>query len=138
MAYDADPTTFAATYADAEAALRQRIADAQALVGSVRLTDAALLKIAEVCAAFDVDGLRADIVTARTAVAHAAWAGRSQVILDDIRVAATLALPHRRRRKPFDAPGLDEDLLDQALGDDEPASRGPDGPRARRPRSGRP
>lgn len=132
MAYDADPAAFTARYAEAEAALRARIADAQALVGSVRLTDAALLKIAEVCAAFDVDGLRADIVTARTAVAHAAWSGRSQVILDDIRVAATLALPHRRRRKPFDAPGLDEDLLDRVLGDEElppePEGPEPDGP----------
>jgi magnesium chelatase subunit D len=119
MAHDADPEAFAAQYAGAEDALRSRISEAQALVGRVRLTDAALLKIAEVCAAFDVDGLRADIVTARTAVAHAAWSGRSQVVLEDIRVAATLALPHRRRRKPFDAPGLDEDLLDQVLGNEE-------------------
>ncbi len=139
MAYDADPVAFAERYAEAEATLRARIADAQALVGVVRLTDAGLLKIAEVCAAFDVDGLRADIVTARTAVAHAAWSGRTQVTLDDIRVAATLALPHRRRRKPFDAPGLDEDLLDQVLGNEElppdddpepepePEGPGPDG-----------
>jgi magnesium chelatase subunit D len=128
MAYDADPAGFAARYADAEAALQSRIASARGLVGEVRLTDAGLLKIAEVCAAFDVDGLRADIVTARTAVAHAAWSGRSQVTLDDIRVAARLALPHRRRRKPFDAPGLDEDLLDQVLGDDDlpPEPEGPD------------
>ncbi|GAA3653627.1 putative cobaltochelatase [Nocardioides ginsengisoli] len=143
MAYDADPAAFVAAYAAAETALRRRIGDAQALVGSVRLTDAGLLKIAEVCAAFDVDGLRADIVTARTAVAHAAWSGRAQVTLDDIRVAARLALPHRRRRKPFDAPGLEEDLLEQALGDDElppepepdpdgpgPEPDGPDGPGA--------
>ncbi|TQK71758.1 VWA domain-containing protein [Nocardioides sp. SLBN-35] len=128
MAYDADPAGFAARYAEAESALQARIAAARALVGEVRLTDAGLLKIAEVCAAFDVDGLRADIVTARTAVAHAAWSGRSQVSLDDIRVAARLALPHRRRRKPFDAPGLDEDLLDQVLGDDDlpPEPDGPD------------
>lgn len=128
MAYDADPAGFAAEYAEAESALQARIAAARGLVGEVRLTDAGLLKIAEVCAAFDVDGLRADIVTARTAVAHAAWSGRSQVSLDDIRVAARLALPHRRRRKPFDAPGLDEDLLDQVLGDDDlpPEPDGPD------------
>ncbi|THV16192.1 VWA domain-containing protein [Nocardioides caeni] len=119
MAYDADPAAFAATYTAAEAALRSRIASARDLAGAVHLTDAGLLKIAEVCAAFDVDGLRADIVTARTAVAHAAWSGRSQVTLADIRVAARLALPHRRRRKPFDAPGLDDDLLDQVLGDDD-------------------
>ncbi|GAA1538258.1 VWA domain-containing protein [Nocardioides humi] len=129
LAYDVDPAAFVARYAGAEAALRSRIAAAQALVGAVRLTDAGLLKIAEVCAAFDVDGLRADIVTARTAVAHAAWSGRDQVTLDDIRVAARLALPHRRRRKPFDAPGLDEDLLDQVLGDEElPPEPEPEGP----------
>ncbi|XBB69558.1 VWA domain-containing protein [Nocardioides sp. WV_118_6] len=128
MAYDADPAGFCARYAEAEAALRSRIADAQDLVGSVQLTDAGLLKIAEVCAAFDVDGLRADIVTARTAVAHAAWSGRTQVTLEDIRVAARLALPHRRRRKPFDAPGLDDELLEQALGgeDDLPPEPDPD------------
>ncbi|WP_435769437.1 VWA domain-containing protein [Nocardioides sp. SYSU DS0651] len=126
MAYDADPASFAAGCAAAEQALRERIARAQRLVPVVRLSDPALLKIAEVCAAFDVDGLRADIVTARTAVAHAAWCGRDVVTREDIRVAATLALPHRRRRKPFDAPGLDEDVLDQVLGEDEPPLDGPD------------
>jgi magnesium chelatase subunit D len=30
-------------------------------------------------------------------------------------VAAALALPHRRRRDPFDDPGLDPDLLDEAM-----------------------
>ena len=34
---------------------------------------------------------------------------------EDIRVAAELALPHRRRRDPFDDPGLDPDQLDEAL-----------------------
>ncbi|QYJ05469.1 VWA domain-containing protein [Nocardioides panacisoli] len=120
IAYDADPDGFAAQYADAEKRLTERIREAQYAVGRVRLTDAALLKIAEVCAAFEVDGLRADIVTARAATAHAAWHGRDHVTLDDIRVAARLTLPHRRRRNPFDAPGLDEDLLDQVLGDDLP------------------
>ena len=119
MAFDADPVGFAAQYADAERALTDRIVAAGKLVDQVELTDAALLKIAEVCAAFDVDGMRADIVTARTAVAHAAWQQRSRVTLEDIRAAARLALPHRRRRNPFDAPGLDEDLLDQVLGDDD-------------------
>ncbi|MBV9832364.1 MAG: VWA domain-containing protein, partial [Marmoricola sp.] len=59
--------------------------------------------------------------------AHAAWHGRTQVLKDDIRAAALLALPHRRRRNPFDAPGLDEDLLDQLLEDDEPPEP-PDAP----------
>ncbi|HEX8005658.1 MAG TPA: AAA family ATPase, partial [Trebonia sp.] len=119
MAYDADPATFAARYRDADAALSDRIQAASDRVAKVRLSEAALLKIAEVCAAFEVDGLRADIVTARTAVTHAAWEGREGVTRADIRRAALLALPHRRRRKPFDVPGLDEDLLDQVLGEED-------------------
>jgi magnesium chelatase subunit D len=120
MAYDNDPDAFAAEYAEPEKLLTERILAAQSLVGKVRLSDEALLKIAEVCAAFEVDGMRADIVTARAALAHAAWNDRTEVTRADIRAAARLALPHRRRRNPFDAPGLDEDLLDQILGDDEP------------------
>ena len=119
MAFDADPERFAASYADAEEILSRRVLDAQSRVTGVHLSDAALLKIAEVCAAFDVDGMRADIVTARTAVAHAAWHGRERVVLEDVRTAARLALPHRRRRNPFDAPGLDEDLLDRILGEED-------------------
>ncbi len=119
LAYETDPDAFAARFADDEASLTDRIQAAQKLVEDIDLSDWALLKIAEVCAAFEVDGMRADIVTARAASAHAAWNGRTSVTRDDIRAAARLALPHRRRRNPFDAPGIDEDLLDRILGDDD-------------------
>ncbi|MFD7290442.1 putative cobaltochelatase [Streptomyces sp. NPDC059863] len=135
LAYDDDPAGFAARWAEEETALRDRIAAARALLPEVRLGDGALLRIAATCAAFEVDGMRADIVMARTATALAAWAGRTDVLAEDVRQAALLALPHRRRRNPFDAPGLDEDKLDDTLdefkgedgdgGDDDP---GPDGP----------
>ncbi|MGH3950870.1 MAG: VWA domain-containing protein, partial [Pseudonocardiaceae bacterium] len=124
-AYEADPDGFAAGYSDAEADLAARIDAAQRLLPSVRLPDSALMQIAEVCASFEVDGMRADIVTARTAVAHAAWAARDLVSTEDIRVAARLALPHRRRRNPFDAPGIDEDQLDQALSNAEHSGETP-------------
>ncbi|MFC4000537.1 putative cobaltochelatase [Prauserella oleivorans] len=130
LAYESDPDAFAAGYADSDAALAAEIAAAQRLLPSVTLTDESLLQIAEVCAAFDVDGMRADIVTARTATAHAAWCGRDTVSTEDIRVAARLALPHRRRRNPFDAPGIDSEELEQALRDAQPPTPGPpdDGP----------
>ncbi|MEU6138516.1 VWA domain-containing protein [Nocardioides sp. NPDC047086] len=127
MAFDLDAPAFVERYVAAERDLTARVSTARTLVGKVRLTAPGLLKIAEVCAAFEVDGLRADIVTARTAVAHAAWAGRSEVTREDIRRAALLALPHRRRRNPFDAPGLDEDLLDRILGDEELPPEPPEG-----------
>jgi magnesium chelatase subunit D len=128
MAYDADPAAFALHYESADAALQMRISGARERVAKVRLSEAALMKIAEVCAAFEVDGLRADIVTARTAVAHAAWEGRADVTRADIRRAALLALPHRRRRNPFDAPGLDEELLDHVLGGEELPPEPPEDP----------
>ncbi|MER6625616.1 putative cobaltochelatase [Streptomyces sp. NPDC000931] len=131
LAYDDDPAAFAARWAEEEAAVRARIVAARELLPSVRLGDGALRQIAATCAAFEVDGMRADIVMARTATALAAWAGRTDVLAEDVRQAALLALPHRRRRNPFDAPGLDEDRLDETLeefgGDDDP-DPDPDGP----------
>ncbi|MEU1282081.1 putative cobaltochelatase [Streptomyces sp. NPDC005805] len=135
LAYDDDPAAFAARWADAEAALRGRVTAARALLPRVALGDVALRQIAATCAAFEVDGMRADIVMARTATALAAWAGREEVAEEDVRQAALLALPHRRRRNPFDAPGLDETKLDETLdefgGDDDPEpdpDPEPDGP----------
>ncbi|MBQ1020565.1 magnesium chelatase subunit D family protein [Micromonospora sp. D93] len=132
LAADADPVGFAARWADADAEIAAQVVAARRRLPGVRLPDAALRQIAEVCAAFDVDGMRADIVTARTALAHAAWHGRDRVTIDDVRVAARLALPHRRRRDPFDTPGLDEKRLDEALQraqdahPDDPDDAGPD------------
>ncbi|MGW7258111.1 putative cobaltochelatase [Streptomyces sp. NPDC054834] len=132
LAYDDDPAAFAVRWADEEAAVRARIVAARELLPSVRLGDGALRQIAATCAAFEVDGMRADIVMARTATALAAWAGRTDVLAEDVRQAALLALPHRRRRNPFDAPGLDEGKLDETLeefgdsSDDEDPD--PDGP----------
>ncbi|KAA0918414.1 VWA domain-containing protein [Dietzia sp. ANT_WB102] len=119
VAYESDPAAFIAAFAADERALRERILTARELIDLVELTPWALTKIATVCAGFDVDGMRADIVTARTAAAHAAWQGRVRITREDIRAAARMALPHRRRRAPFDAPGLDEELLDRLLGDDD-------------------
>lgn len=143
LAYDDDPADFAARWADEEADVRQRVFAARELLPSVMLGDGVLRQIAATCAAFEVDGMRADIVMARTATALAAWAGRTEVLAEDVRQAALLALPHRRRRNPFDAPGLDEDKLDETLEefaeppqdprdprdpqDDDPGP-GPDGP----------
>ncbi|CAM5559823.1 Cobyric acid synthase [Streptomyces alboniger] len=115
LAHDDDPEAFAGRWADEEAALRDRVVAARALLPQVVLGDGALRQIAATCAAFEVDGMRADIVMARTATALAAWAGRTDVRSEDVRQAALLALPHRRRRNPFDAPGLDEDKLDETL-----------------------
>jgi magnesium chelatase subunit D len=138
MAYEADPEAFVAKHAAADADVAERIAAAQALLPSVELPDEILVQIATLCAAYDVDGLRGDLVTARTAVAHAAWCGRAVVTAEDVRVAARLALPHRRRRNPFDSHDQShdlEELLDEHApepdpdDDPTPPEGGPEGDR---------
>jgi magnesium chelatase subunit D len=126
LAFEADPPGFSARYAEADAELARRIAAARLAVAGVVLPDNELRRIAALCAAFDVDGMRADLVLARTAVAHAAWRGSQTVQEEDIRVAAELALPHRRRRDPFDDPGLDPERLDEALSQTEETPEDPE------------
>ncbi len=126
LAFEADPEAFTRSYAETDAELARRIAAARAKIADVALPDNELRRIAALCAAFDVDGMRADLVVARTAVAHAAWRGASAVAEEDIRVAAELALPHRRRRDPFDDPGLDPERLDEALAQAGEAADDPD------------
>ena len=135
LAFEADPAGFITRFSEDTAALAGQVAAARARLPGVDLPDGALRQICAVCGAFGVDGMRADLVTARTAIALAAWHGRDAVTEEDIRTAARLALPHRRRRDPFDAPGLDEQALDEALreassesdpGPEPPDPRGPD------------
>src|SRR5450830_115636 len=115
LAYEADPLAYAAQWNDEQDVLRTRIAAAQALLPQVVLSDALLDLISHLCCEFEVASLRADIVMHKTARAFAALDGRLQVTPDDVRTAAELVLPHRRRRKPFEQPGLDQDKLDDLM-----------------------
>nr|WP_296071243.1 VWA domain-containing protein [uncultured Actinoplanes sp.] len=135
LAYEADPAAFAGRFAADERDLAARIAEARTILPRVVLPDRVLDGIARVCLAYGVDGLRADIVVARCAVALAAWRGRETVTAGDVRDAARLALPHRRRKDPLDPPGTDEQKLEEALaeaGEDDPDDDPPGG----RPSSG--
>jgi magnesium chelatase subunit D len=120
LAFDRDPAAFAAAYEADDRALAARVAAARER--EVRLPDRMLLLIAGACAKLGVDGHRADIVTARAAVALAALDGADEVDAEHVRRAARLALAHRRRRGPLQQPGLDESELDDALQppDDDP------------------
>ncbi|WP_245938129.1 VWA domain-containing protein [Williamsia limnetica] len=133
LAYEYDPAGFAAGFADQDAAIASAIGRARAGLDSVELPPAQLRRIAAVCLELEVDGLRGDLVVARTARAHAAWRGADRVEDIDVRRAVELALPHRRRRDPFDEPGLTEQELDEAM-DKADEQSAPDEP----PRSGEP
>ncbi|GIV78617.1 MAG: hypothetical protein KatS3mg050_3011 [Litorilinea sp.] len=115
IAYEADPAAFVAQFAAEEEALAQKIVHARALLPQVALSDGLLELITHICAGSGVDGLRADITLYKTAQTLAAWEGRTQVTVDDVRRAARLVLPHRRRRQPFEEPGLDQQELEELI-----------------------
>ncbi len=115
IAFEADPAGFHATWHASQQALRERLATAQRLLPDVQLDDTMLDLISHLCCEFDVASLRADIVMHKAARAVAALDHRTRVTPDDLRRAAQLVLPHRRRRKPFEQPGLDQSRLDELL-----------------------
>lgn len=115
IAYEADPVAYAAAWQRQQDALNAQLATAQALLPQVELDDAMLDLISHLCCEFEVASLRADIVMHKAARALAALDGRLKVTPGDLRSAAELVLPHRRRRKPFEQPGLDQDKLDDLM-----------------------
>ncbi len=115
IAFEANPTAYAAAWIQEQQALRHRLTTAQQLLPEVTLDDALLDLISHLCCEFEVASLRADIVMHKAARALAALEGRPQVTPEDVRSTAELVLPHRRRRKPFEQPGLDQEQLDELM-----------------------
>ncbi|QUP55949.1 putative cobaltochelatase (plasmid) [Ralstonia syzygii] len=115
LAFEADPASFAAAWQADTDALRARLAAAQAMLAQVTLPDALFAFVSTLCCEFEVASLRADIVMHKAARALAALDGRPEVTAEDVRDAAELVLPHRRRRKPFEQSGLDRERLDELM-----------------------
>lgn len=115
IAFEADPPAFYEHFATEESTLGERILQARQILSTVTLSDDLLGLISQICIGSQVDGLRADITMYKTARTLAAWENRRTVVVDDIRRAAELALLHRRRRQPFEEPGLDHQQLDDLI-----------------------
>jgi magnesium chelatase subunit D len=126
LRHELQPAADMAAYERVSQELTSSIAAARARLAKVDLPDSELIRITTACSSLGVDGLRGDLVTARTAIAHAAWRGDTTVTGQDVREAARLALPHRLRRGPFDNPGLDAGRLDEALGASDDPEPPPD------------
>ena len=102
-AFDQNPQVFCQEYGTQQEELQQKLVQAQKLLPQVELDYDLRVKISEVCSELDVDGLRGDIVTNRAAKALAAFEGRKEVTVDDIRRVITLALRHRLRKDPLES-----------------------------------
>ena len=101
--FDQDPEKFSQKHQSEREKLQEKLVQAQKLLPEVNIDYDLRIKISEVCSELDVDGLRGDIVTNRAAKALAAFEGRTEVTVDDIRRVITLALRHRLRKDPLES-----------------------------------
>ncbi|RJX49651.1 VWA domain-containing protein [Halonotius pteroides] len=116
---EGDDETVATEYGDAVADLRESLRVARESIDSVSLPTEFKQSIAELCTEAGVDGHRADIATARAAIASAALDGRPKVIESDVQAAARYTLPHRLKSQPFEEPPDPEELLDDHFDDED-------------------
>jgi magnesium chelatase subunit D len=117
IAYEADPQGFMAKWQGPEQEERERVLRSQALLPEVVVSDDILTLITSICAEYEVDGMRGDIVMYKTAATIAAYEERTEVNAEDVREAAKLALLHRQRRQPFQQPNLATEQLDSMVDD---------------------
>ena len=101
--FDGAPSDFTSKYQTEQDALQDKIVKAQELLPQVAMDYDLRVKISEICSELDVDGLRGDIVTNRAAKAIAAFEGRTEVTIDDIRRVIVLCLRHRLRKDPLES-----------------------------------
>ena len=113
--YEAAPHAFMERWREPEEAERERILRSQRLLPEVRVSEDILELITSICAEYEVDGMRGDIVMYKTAGTIAAYEDRTHVTAEDVREAAFLALLHRQRRQPFQQPELVTEQLDKMI-----------------------
>lgn len=101
--FDRNPQAFLEQYQAQQDELQRRMLAAQDCLQRVTIEYDLRVKISQVCAELDVDGLRGDIVTNRAAKALAAYENRTEVTVDDIRRVVTLCLRHRLRKDPLES-----------------------------------
>ncbi|MDJ0688396.1 MAG: magnesium chelatase ATPase subunit I [Xenococcaceae cyanobacterium MO_188.B32] len=101
--FDSNNLEFCDKYQDKQEKLQNKLVQAQQLLPKVNMDYDLRVKISEVCSELDVDGLRGDIVTNRAAKALAAFEGRTEVTVDDIRRVIVLCLRHRLRKDPLES-----------------------------------
>ena len=113
--YEADPYRFMSDWQESERQERRRLLQSRELLPQVRLNSQILELITDICAEYQVDGMRGDIVMYKTASTVAAYEGRTDVTAEDVKEAARLALLHRQRRQPFQQPHLATEQLDDMV-----------------------
>ncbi|TFG27929.1 AAA family ATPase [Candidatus Thorarchaeota archaeon] len=114
LEFEDNPEAFRDEWAEEQQHLRDQISHAKLILNDVVLPEENLRAIAMACDALEVDGVRPDIVISKTAITHAALEGRTEVSLEDMKLASQLTLSHRTRRGGLLEPPSSDDI-DRAI-----------------------
>jgi magnesium chelatase subunit I len=103
ISFDQSPQEWFEKYEKEQLMIQNRIITAQQSLSKVKMNKDFQLKISQICSELEIEGLRGDIVSTRAAKALAAFEGRDEVTVDDIRRTISLCLRHRLRRDPMES-----------------------------------
>ncbi|MFX1600508.1 MAG: magnesium chelatase subunit D family protein, partial [Promethearchaeota archaeon] len=111
--YHIDPHKFHDKFETNQNELREKIVKARKILNEVKISDDQLENIAKLSIKLKIDSHRADITINLTAKTIAAFHGRTNVLDEDIKIAAKLALAHRLRKLPFEEQSIDEEDIEK-------------------------
>lgn len=97
LAFDANPHGFIRQFDQETALLKNNIIKARQQLNQIKLPELCLDKVTTLCLAAKVEGVRADLVMTRAAIAYCAYQGRLTVTNDDIETIAPMVLAHRAK-----------------------------------------
>jgi magnesium chelatase subunit D len=97
--------------------LRRAILRAREILLQTSVSEDLIRSVVDACIKLGITTHRAEITVIRTAKTIAAFEGRQEVTAEDIREAMKFALPHRMRRRPFEEPQLDPEILNEMIPD---------------------
>jgi len=108
--FEANPEDFIKKVNAAQEDLKAKIAQARENLPKVELSERLIEAICRVCIELKVDGVRPDIVIAKTAKTLAAFENKKTVTAEHVAKAAELALNHRTREGGFLEPATSQEI----------------------------
>src|SRR5271157_361277 len=108
--FETEPQKFFEKFASEQGELRTKIVNARQVLNRIVFSEGFLKGISKACLDLKVDGLRPDIIIAKAAATLAAFEARTEITVDDVLVAADLALGHRTREGGFVEPATGQEI----------------------------
>jgi len=115
MEFDDNPESFVKKHGVHQDELKDKIIQARNILAEVKIHAKLVEIICKVCLELKVDGMRPDIVIAKTAKTLAAFESKTFVAPDHIIKAAELALNHRTREGGFLEPATPQEIRETII-----------------------